>query len=63
MKVIISFFLAAFLIGADLLARMTVQGPEQALATTAMTYGSAGLTHLSNLARMVRNRIFTSGVK
>jgi hypothetical protein len=53
MKIDISF-LAVLLIGTDLLARAAVQGVEQALVSTAIEYGSAGVIHLSKWVRATR---------
>jgi len=51
MKIDISFLAAFVLIGTDLLGRAAVQGVEQALASTAIEYGSAGAIHLSKWAK------------
>jgi hypothetical protein len=51
MKFDMSFLAAFVLVGTDLLARAAVQGVEQALVSTAIEYGSAGLKHLSKWAR------------
>ena len=51
MKIDISFLAAFLLIGTNLLARAAVQGLEQALVSTAIEYGSAGVIHLSKWVR------------
>ena len=51
MKIDISFLAGFFLIGTNLLARVAVQGVEQALVATASEYGSADMRHLSSWAR------------
>jgi hypothetical protein len=51
MKIDISFLAAFLLIGNDLLARSAVQGIEQAIVSTAIEYGSAGVIHLSKWGR------------
>lgn len=58
MNIDISFFAGFFLIGTDLLARAAVQGVEQALVSTAIEYGSAGVIHLSKWARASRELCF-----
>jgi len=58
MKIDISFLSAFFLIGTDLLARAAVQGVEQALVSTAIGYGSAGVIQLSKWARASRKLCF-----
>jgi hypothetical protein len=40
-----------FVIGTNLLARVAVQGVEQALVATVIEHGSAGMGHLSSWAR------------
>ena len=54
MKIDISFLAVFFLIGTDLLARAAVQGVEQALVSTAIEYGSAGVIHLSKWVKATR---------
>ena len=58
MKIDISFLAAFLLIGTNLLARAAVQGLEQALVSTAIEYGSAGVIHLSKWARASRESWF-----
>jgi hypothetical protein len=58
MKIDISFLAVFLLIGSDLLARAAVQGVEQALVSTAIEYGSAGVIHLSKWARASRELCF-----
>lgn len=62
MNIDISFFARLFLIGTDLLARATVQGVEQALAGTAIEYGSAAVVCISTLARGITKLGFTKRV-
>ena len=47
MNIDIPFLAGFFLIGTDLLARVAVQGVEQALVTTAIEYGSAAVIRVS----------------
>ncbi|TMA82377.1 MAG: hypothetical protein E6J74_37670 [Deltaproteobacteria bacterium] len=58
MKIDISFLAAFLLIVTDLLARAAVQGVEQALVSTAIEYGSAGVMHLSKWTRASRELCF-----
>jgi hypothetical protein len=51
MKLDLSFLAGLFLIGSDLLARVAVQGAEQALVATAIEYGSAAVVCASARAR------------
>ena len=51
MNIDISFFARFFLIGTDLLARVAVQGMEQAVVTTAIEYGSAAVVCISTWTR------------
>jgi hypothetical protein len=46
MKIDISFLAVFLLIGTDLLVRAAGQGIEQALVSTAIEYGSAGVLRL-----------------
>ena len=59
MNIDISFFARFFLIGTDLLARVAVQGVEQAVVTTAIEYGSAAVVCISTWTRAT----FTKRVK
>jgi hypothetical protein len=58
MKIDISFLAAFLLIGNDLLARSAVQGIEQAIVSTAIEYGAAGVIHLSKWGRASRELCF-----
>ena len=49
MKINISFLSGFLLIGSDLLARVAMQGVEQALVTTAIEYGYAAVACVSSL--------------
>lgn len=51
MNIDISFLTGFFLVGTELLARVAVQGVEQAVVTTAIEYGSAAVMCVSILAR------------
>ena len=63
MNIDISFFARFFLIGTDLLARVAVQGVEQALVGTAIEYGFAAVMCVSTLARACTKLAFTKRVK
>ena len=54
MKIDVSFLAVFLLIGTDLLARAAVQGVEQALVSTAIECGSAGVIHLSKWVRATK---------
>jgi hypothetical protein len=60
-KIDMSFLAAFLLIGADLLARASVQGVEPALVSTAIEYGSAGLNRLSRWMRVSRKLSLVEG--
>jgi len=49
MKIEIPFFETLLLIGASLMARMQLQGVEQALAATAIEYGMNGIRTVKRL--------------
>jgi len=51
MKIDISFLAGFCLVGTDLLARVAVQGVEQAVVTTAIEYGSAAVVCISTWTR------------
>ena len=63
MNIDISFFARFFLLGTDLLARVAVQGVEQALVGTAIEYGFAAVMCVSTLARACTKLGFTKRVK
>jgi len=63
MNIDISFFARFFLIGTDLLARVAVQGVEQALVGTAIEYGFAAVMCVSTLARACTKSGFTKRAK
>ncbi len=58
MKIDIPFLAAFLFVGTNLLARVAVQGVEQALVSTAIEYGSVGVSHLSKWARASRELCF-----
>jgi hypothetical protein len=49
MKIEIPFFETLLLVGASLMARMQLQGVEQALAATAIEYGMNGISTVKRL--------------
>jgi hypothetical protein len=57
MKIDISFLAAFLLMGTDLLARAAVQGAEQALVSTGIEWGSAGVNYLSKWVRASRESV------
>ena len=57
MKIDISFLAVFLLIGSDLLARAAVQGVEQALVSTGIEWGSAGVNYLSKWVRASRELV------
>ena len=63
MNIDISFFARFFLIGTDLLARVAVQGVEQALVGIAIEYGSAAVMCVSILARGITKLDLTKRAK
>jgi len=63
MKIDISFLAEFCLIGTDLLARVAVQGVEQALVGTAIEYGFAAVMCVSTLARACTKSGFTKRAK
>ena len=58
MKIDIPFLAAFLFVGTNLLARVAVQGVEQALVSTPIEYGSVGVSHLSKWARASRELCF-----
>ena len=63
MKIDISFLTGFFLVGTELLARVAVQGVEQAVVTTAMEYGSAAVVCISTWTRGITKLRFTEQAK
>ena len=63
MNIDISFLTGFFLVGTELLARVAVQGVEQAVVTTAIEYGSAAVMCVSILARGITKLDLTKRAK